>query len=70
MSYVVYFVEKRFVYEAEKFRFCEIFFESFIIYKEVYRGLMGELVKSLKFLVRFCVLDTFFFNITEFRDKY
>lgn len=70
MSYVAHPMEKRFVYEAEKFKPSEIPFESLTTHKESYRGLKGELTKSLKPSARPCVLDTPFSNSTEFRDKY
>lgn len=70
MSYVAHPVEKRFVHEAEKFRPCEIPFESLTTQKQSYRGLMGEPAKSLKPLARPPGLDMPFCNTTEFRDKY
>ncbi|XP_032736387.1 stabilizer of axonemal microtubules 1 [Lontra canadensis] len=70
MSYVAHPMEKRFVYEAEKFRPCEIPFESLTTHKESYRGLRGEPAKSLKPATRPCGLDMPFSNTTEFRDKY
>ncbi|XP_036117884.1 stabilizer of axonemal microtubules 1 [Molossus molossus] len=70
MSYVAHPMEKRFVYEMEKFKPCEIPFESLTTHKQSYRGLMGEPAKILKPPARSCGLDTPFSNITEFRDKY
>ncbi|XP_005869674.1 PREDICTED: stabilizer of axonemal microtubules 1 [Myotis brandtii] len=70
MSYVAHPIEKRFVYEAEKFKPCEIPFESITTHKQCFRGLMGEPAKSLKPPSRSCILDTPFSNTTEFRDKY
>lgn len=70
MSYIAHPMEKRFVYEPEKFRPCEIPFENLTTHKESYRGLMGEPAKSLKPPVRPGGLDTPFSTTTEFRDKY
>ncbi|XP_012669238.1 stabilizer of axonemal microtubules 1 [Otolemur garnettii] len=70
MSYVAHPMEKRFVYEAEKFKPCEIPFESLTTHKECYRGLLGEPAKSSKPPARPSGLDTPFSNTTEFRDKY
>uniref|UniRef100_G3T6U4 Stabilizer of axonemal microtubules 1 n=1 Tax=Loxodonta africana TaxID=9785 RepID=G3T6U4_LOXAF len=70
MSYVAHPVEKRFVHEAEKFRPCEVPFESQTTHKESFRGLMGEPAKSLKPSAKPCALDKPFSNTTEFRDKY
>nr|XP_012804201.2 stabilizer of axonemal microtubules 1 [Jaculus jaculus] len=70
MNYVAHPVEKRFVHEAEKFRPCEIPFESLTTHKESYRGLLGEPSKSLKPPAKGPGLDTPFSNTTEFRDKY
>lgn len=70
MSYMAHPLEKRFVYEPEKFRPSEIPFESFTTHKESYRGLMGEAAKSLKPPARPCGRDTPFSTTTEFRDKY
>ncbi|XP_059871332.2 stabilizer of axonemal microtubules 1 [Delphinus delphis] len=70
MSYVAHPMEKRYVYEPEKFKPCEIPFESLTTHNESYRGLMGEPAKSLKPPERPSVLDTPFSNTSEFRDKY
>ncbi|XP_037653735.1 stabilizer of axonemal microtubules 1 [Choloepus didactylus] len=69
MSYVAHPIEKRFVHEAEKFRPCEIPFESLTTHKESFRGLKGEPAKSLKPPAK-PWLDVPFCNSTEFRDKY
>nr|KAF6332119.1 stabilizer of axonemal microtubules 1 [Pipistrellus kuhlii] len=70
MSYVPHPIEKRFVYEAEKFKPCEIPFESLTTHRQSFRGLMGEAAKSTKPPVSSCRLDAPFCNTTEFRDKY
>ncbi|KAJ8775561.1 hypothetical protein J1605_001281 [Eschrichtius robustus] len=70
MSYMAHPMEKRYVYEPEKFRPCEIPIESLTTHNESYRGLMGEPAKSLKPPARPSALDTPFSNTTEFRDKY
>ncbi|XP_004373606.1 stabilizer of axonemal microtubules 1 [Trichechus manatus latirostris] len=70
MSYVAHPVEKRFVHEAEKFRPCEVPFESQTTHKESFRGLMGEPAKSLKPPAKPCALDKPFSNTTEFKDNY
>ncbi|XP_023571619.1 stabilizer of axonemal microtubules 1 [Octodon degus] len=70
MSYVPHPVEKRFVYEAEKFRPCEVPFESLTTHKESFQGLLGEPAKSLKPPARGPGLEAPFSTTTEFRDKF
>ncbi|XP_077004197.1 stabilizer of axonemal microtubules 1 isoform X2 [Tamandua tetradactyla] len=70
MSYVAHPLEKRFAREAEKFRPCEVPFESLTTHRESFRGLMGDPAKSLKPPAKPCGLDVPFCNSTEFREKY
>ncbi|KAM5299363.1 stabilizer of axonemal microtubules 1 [Ctenodactylus gundi] len=70
MSYVPHPVEKRFMHEAEKFRPCEIPFDSLTTHKQSFQGLAGEPAKSLKPPARPLGLDMPFANTTEFQDKY
>lgn len=69
-SYVAHPVEKRYVYEAEKYKPCEIPFDGLTTHKDSYKGLMGEPAKSWKPGSKHCGLDTPFPNNTEFRDKF
>ncbi|XP_004706671.1 stabilizer of axonemal microtubules 1 [Echinops telfairi] len=70
MNYVAHPVEKRFVHKTEKFRPCDIPFESQTTHKDSFRGLVGEPAKSLKPPAKACAADTSFFSTTEFRDKF
>ncbi|CAH7478463.1 stabilizer of axonemal microtubules 1 [Phodopus roborovskii] len=69
-SYVAHPVEKRYVYEAEKYKPCEIPFDGLTTQKDSYKGLMGEPAKSWKPMSKHSGLDTPFPNNTEFRDKF
>ncbi|KAM6170507.1 stabilizer of axonemal microtubules 1 [Rhynchocyon petersi] len=70
LSYVPHPLEKRFVHETEKFRPCEVPFESHTTHKDSFRGLKGQPAKSLKPPIKTCGLDKPFCSITEFKDKY
>ncbi|XP_006881412.1 PREDICTED: protein FAM154A [Elephantulus edwardii] len=70
MSYVPHPVEKRFVHEPEKFRPCDVPFETQTTHKDSFRGLRGEPAKSSKPPVRTCGLEKPFSSTSEFKDKY
>ncbi|XP_050997716.1 stabilizer of axonemal microtubules 1-like [Acomys russatus] len=69
-SYVSHPVEKRCVYEGEKYKPCEIPFDGLTTHKDSYKGLRGEPAKSWKPVSRHFGFDTSVRFNTEFRDKF
>ncbi|XP_044512956.1 stabilizer of axonemal microtubules 1 [Gracilinanus agilis] len=70
LNYVAHPLEKRVPMDTNKFKPCEIPFESITTHKEAFRGLAGEPAKSLKPNPKVSSCDTPFCNMTEFREKY
>ncbi|XP_021009346.1 stabilizer of axonemal microtubules 1 [Mus caroli] len=69
-SYVAHPVEKRCVYEGEKYKPCEIPFDGLTTHRDSYKGLMGEPAKSWKPVPNHSGLGIPFATDTEFRENF